>query len=84
MSLDSPALSPRDKPDLAGFDWQDPFHLADQLTEEERMFAASARDFAQEKLQPRIRHARSFASWGRWGFSASPFPKPMAGSARGM
>jgi glutaryl-CoA dehydrogenase len=39
------------------FDWQDPFHLEQQLTEEERMVCATARQYAQEKLQPRIREA---------------------------
>jgi glutaryl-CoA dehydrogenase len=36
------------------FDWQDPLHLHNQLNEEERMVADSARAFAQDKLMPRI------------------------------
>jgi glutaryl-CoA dehydrogenase len=36
------------------FQWDDPFLLADQLTEDERMIAETARAYAQEKLQPRI------------------------------
>ena len=51
---DRPTLKAKDAPDLAGFDWSDPFLLDDQLSEDERMFAASARTFAQEKLQPRV------------------------------
>lgn len=39
------------------FDWQDPFQLNSQLTEEERMIQLSARQYAQEKLQPRVREA---------------------------
>jgi len=38
----------------AKFDWQDPFHLNDQLTEEEQLARNTARQYAQEKLQPRI------------------------------
>jgi glutaryl-CoA dehydrogenase len=39
------------------FDWADPFLLDDQLTEEERMVRDTARDFAQERLQPGILQA---------------------------
>ena len=38
----------------AEFVWNDPFLLDDQLTEEERLVRNSARDYAQEKLLPRI------------------------------
>ncbi len=38
----------------AQFQWDDPFLLDDQLTEDERMIRDTARDYAQEKLQPRI------------------------------
>ncbi|PVA11593.1 acyl-CoA dehydrogenase [Pelagivirga sediminicola] len=54
MSLDAPAIKAKDAPDLSSFDWKDPFRLDDQLQEEERMIAESARTFAQEKLQPRV------------------------------
>ena len=36
------------------FTWEDPFLLEDQLSEEERMVRDTARDFAQDKLMPRI------------------------------
>ena len=36
------------------FQWEDPFLLNDQLTEDERMIRDTARDYAQEKLLPRI------------------------------
>ncbi|MBT9289029.1 acyl-CoA dehydrogenase [Prosthecodimorpha staleyi] len=36
------------------FVWEDPFLLDDQLTEDERLIRDTARQFAQEKLQPRI------------------------------
>ena len=36
------------------FDWEDPLDLDGELTEEERMVRDSARDFAQDKLMPRV------------------------------
>ena len=47
-------LKPKDAPDLSRFDWEDPFRLNDQLSEDERMMRDSARAYAQEKLQPRV------------------------------
>ncbi|MEM9395364.1 MAG: acyl-CoA dehydrogenase [Pseudomonadota bacterium] len=41
-------------PDLAHFDWADPFRLSDQLTEDQRMLSEAARIFAQDTLMPRI------------------------------
>ena len=49
-----PNVKAKDAPDLGRFDWQDPFRLDDQLTEEERMLRDGARAYAQEKLQPRV------------------------------
>jgi len=51
---DKPKLKAKDAPDLGRFDWEDPFRLNDQLTEEERMLRDAARAYAQEKLQPRV------------------------------
>ena len=42
---------------MGRFDWADAFMLEGQLTEDERLIRDSARDFAQEKLQPRILEA---------------------------
>jgi glutaryl-CoA dehydrogenase len=39
---------------MGEFDWSDPFQLDGQISEEERMIAATARAYAQEQLQPRI------------------------------
>jgi len=36
------------------FQWDDPFLLEDQLSEDERMIRDTARAYAQEKLQPRV------------------------------
>ena len=51
---DRPKLKAKDAPDLSSFDWEDPFRLNDQLTEEERAMRDAARAYAQEKLQPRV------------------------------
>ena len=40
--------------DLAAFNWEDPFLLEEQLTDDERMLRDGARAFAQDKLQPRV------------------------------
>lgn len=39
------------------FKWEDPFLLSEQLSEEERMIQASAYEFCQSKLMPRILEA---------------------------
>lgn len=36
------------------FDWEDPFHLDQQLTDEERLARDTAHQYAQTKLQPRV------------------------------
>jgi glutaryl-CoA dehydrogenase len=36
------------------FSWDDPFLLDDQLSDEERMIQKTARDYAREKLMPRV------------------------------
>jgi glutaryl-CoA dehydrogenase len=41
----------------AEFHWEDPLLLEDQLTEEERMVRDTARDYAQDKLMPRVLEA---------------------------
>lgn len=47
-------LSPQSKPDLSSFNWEDPFLLDNQLSEEERMLRDASAAYAQEKLQPRV------------------------------
>ncbi len=62
------------------FDWQDPFLLDQQLTEEERMVRDTARQYAQKKLQPRAREAfrneytdtAIFREMGELGLLGSP------------
>jgi glutaryl-CoA dehydrogenase len=52
--MDKPKLKAKDAPDLGRFDWEDPFRLNDQLSDEERMLRDGARAYATEKLQPRV------------------------------
>ena len=45
------------KQSLQKFDWEDPLLLDAELTEDERMIRDTARDYAQEKLMPRVTEA---------------------------
>jgi glutaryl-CoA dehydrogenase len=51
------------------FQWDDPFLLDDQLTEEERMVRDSARAYCQEKLMPRILEAHRHEKFDRAVFN---------------
>ncbi len=42
---------------MPSFKWDDPFFLDDQLTEEEVLIRETARDYAQAKLQTRVKEA---------------------------
>ena len=57
--LDQQQAAPKAK---AAFDWEDPFDLEDQLSEEERLVRDTARTYARDKLMPRVldanRHER--------------------------
>ena len=43
--------------DWGKFNWQDPFNMDDQLSDEERLIRDTAANFAQERLAPRVRNA---------------------------
>ena len=47
------------------FDWEDPFLLRDQLTDEERMVTDSARQFFQKELMPGIVEANRHENFDR-------------------
>src|SRR6202790_3128586 len=47
----------KDKPSAVNFQWDDPFMLDEQLTEDERMIRDTARAYAQDKLLPRVTKA---------------------------
>ena len=51
MSSNTPIIA-RSKP--ANFNWEDPFLLENQLTEEERMIRDTAKAYCQDMLMPRI------------------------------
>jgi glutaryl-CoA dehydrogenase len=78
-------------PSLAAFDWADPFRLADQLTEDERMVADSARAYAQDRLQPRVRAAyreervepEIFREMGEMGLLGVTIPEEYGGLGAG-
>ena len=84
-------LRPKDYPDLNRFDWEDPFRLEDQLTEEERMLRDGVRAYAQEKLQPRVTEAyrdalivpEIFLEMGEMGLLGSTIPEEYGGISAG-
>ncbi len=88
---DIPNLKAKDAPDLGSFDWADPFYLNDQLTEEERLMADSARSYAQDKLQPRVIDAyrdeisapELFKEMGDMGLLGSTIPEEYGGLGAG-
>ncbi len=47
-------IKAKDAPDLGKFDWEDPFRLEGQLSEDERMLRDAARAFADDKLAPKV------------------------------
>ena len=87
MTLQKPVTARKDAPDLDRFDWEDPFRLEDQLTEEERMLRDAARAFAQEKLQPGVvaayREEKTdpaiFAEMGEMGLLGATVPEHYGG-----
>ena len=73
--------------DRNAFAWDDPFLLDDQLSEEERMIRDTARDYAQEQLQPRVidayRESKSdpdiFREMGELGLLGATIPEEYGG-----
>lgn len=47
-------LKSKDRPGLSRFNWEDPFLLEHELTEEERLIRDSAHNFAQDRLQTKV------------------------------
>jgi len=86
-----PTLRAKDAPDLGKFAWGDPFRLSDQLSEDERMIADSARAYAQEKLQPRVTAAfqneetdpEIFREMGEMGLLGTTIPEEYGGLGGG-
>ncbi|WP_170557317.1 acyl-CoA dehydrogenase [Ruegeria atlantica] len=86
-----PTLRAKDAPDMGTFSWDDPFRLTDQLTEDERMIAASAQAYSQEKLQPRVLEAfqseetdpEIFREMGEMGLLGTTIPEEYGGLGGG-
>src|SRR3954463_11567624 len=51
--------------DAKPFDWEDPFFLDEQLTEEEIAIRDAARDYCQDKLMPRVLEANRHERFDR-------------------
>ena len=91
MPKDMSHLSAKDAPDLGSFNWEDPLLLEDQLSDEERMIRDSARAYAQEKLQPRIKTAFNderiepeiFKEMGAMGLLGTTIPEQYGGLGGG-
>ncbi|MEK5742770.1 acyl-CoA dehydrogenase family protein, partial [Acinetobacter variabilis] len=70
------------------FNWQDPFLLEQQLTEEERMIRDSAHAYCQGKLMPRVleqfRHEKTdptiFREMGELGLLGPTIPEQYGGA----
>lgn len=75
----------------AQFNWDDPLDLEGQLTEEERLVRDTARDYAQEKLLPRVMTAylderfdrEIMSEMGELGLLGSTIPGEYGGAGLG-
>jgi glutaryl-CoA dehydrogenase len=84
MSSNTPQIA-RSKP--ANFNWEDPFLLEDQLTEEERMIRDTAKAYCYDKLMPRIIeanrnevfHREIMNEMGELGLLGSTIPEEFGG-----
>ena len=56
MNIETPVKASRTR-----FQWDDPFLLEDQLTEEERMIRDTARQYVDDRLMPRVTEASEAA-----------------------
>ncbi|MCH7744161.1 MAG: acyl-CoA dehydrogenase [Proteobacteria bacterium] len=73
---------------MAEFKWDDPFFLDAQLAEDERLIRDTAKDYAQEKLMPRVLqanrdeffHREIMNEMGALGLLGSTLPEKYGGS----
>jgi glutaryl-CoA dehydrogenase len=76
---------------MAAFDWLDPFHLAEELTDDERQVQQAAHEYCQGRLMPRIleanRHERFdrgiITEMGELGFLGPTIPEEYGGAGAG-
>jgi glutaryl-CoA dehydrogenase len=74
--------------DIVPFQWEDPFDLETQLTDDERMIRDAAKSFAQSELQPLVIEAfreemessQLFPKFGKAGLLGSTIPEKYGGS----
>jgi glutaryl-CoA dehydrogenase len=79
------------KIEMAPFNWEDPFDLESQLTEEERMIRDAAHGFAQSELKPRVIAAfreevdapELFPLMGQAGLLGATIPEEFGGAGAG-
>jgi glutaryl-CoA dehydrogenase len=79
------------KSSKSSFQWDDPFLISDQLTEEERMIEDAARAFAADKLAPRVTEAYLnettdrdiFSEMGQAGLLGVTVPEQYGGAEAG-
>ena len=84
MTANTPIVA-RAKP--ASFNWEDPFLIEDQLTEEERMIRDTTRAYCHDKLMPRIIdanrneifHREIMNEMGELGLLGSTIPEEFGG-----
>ncbi|MCA1198541.1 acyl-CoA dehydrogenase [Sphingomonas sp. R647] len=77
--------------EMGRFDWQDPFALDAQLTDEERMVRDAARAYAQEQLLPRVTRAfldenfdrEIMSEMGQLGLLGPTIPETYGGAGLG-
>ena len=68
---------------MTTFNWKDPFFMDDQLSEDERLIRDTARDYSQDKLQPRVKqafrdehfHREIMSEMGELGLLGSTLPE---------
>lgn len=78
-------------PSLAKFNWEDPFGLASQLSEDERMISEAAASYAADKLVPRVDEMylaegvapEIFAEMGEMGLLGITIPEQWGGLGAG-
>ncbi|MEP0518855.1 MAG: acyl-CoA dehydrogenase [Hyphomicrobiales bacterium] len=84
-------ISTQNAPAQARFQWEDPFLLMEQLSEDERIICEAARSFAAEKLQPRVLEAYAqeetdpaiFVEMGEMGLLGATIPEAYGGADAG-
>ncbi|HCS71886.1 MAG TPA: acyl-CoA dehydrogenase, partial [Rhodospirillaceae bacterium] len=90
-AADAPQVAPKSPQAKPEFNWEDPFGLVDQLTEDERMVAETARAYSQDKLMPRVLESfrnetfdrEIFNEMGELGFLGPTIPEQYGGAGVG-